>query len=188
MSDTDANLKSERPNQMPSSGQSADATYNDDGQAVRGRNDFFVGKHESDINHINSQLTMIQTDIDGLKSDMSGLKSDMAKLESGLKSDMAKLESGLKSDMAGLKTDMAKLESELKSDMAGLKTDMAKLESGLILSNTELQNSLNANMANLLKQFEVSLAKMDAGKIFHYSLSISIIVALMFLGISTWIK
>jgi archaellum component FlaC len=180
MSDTIKTLESEQSGQMPSSGLSVEATSND-GQKVWGRNAYIDGKHESDINHINDQLTVIQIDIAGIKSDITGLKSDVARL----KSDMTKLERGLNSKMD-------KLESELKSDMTklenGLNSKMDKLESGLKLSMAGLENSLNASMASLLRQFEVSLAKMDAGRVFHYSLSISIIVVLLFFGISTWIK
>jgi chromosome segregation ATPase len=180
MSDTIKTLESEQSGQMPSSGLSIEATSNE-GQKIWGRNAYIDGKHESDINHINGQLTVIQVDIAGIKSDITGLKSDVA----GLKTDMTKLESELNSKMDKLDN---RLNSKMDKLESGLNSKMDKLESGLKLSMAGLENSLNASMASLLRQFEVSLAKMDAGRVFHYSLSISIIVALLFFGISTWIK
>ncbi|MDR3154351.1 MAG: hypothetical protein LBW85_08815 [Deltaproteobacteria bacterium] len=73
------------------------------------------GKHESDINHINRQLTVIQTEIFGNRVEITKVKEE-------LKDDIAKTKEELKDDNTKIKEELKVVKLEFKSDMALLTT------------------------------------------------------------------
>jgi peptidoglycan hydrolase CwlO-like protein len=105
------NFQDSPPNSQASSGES----INDSRTERELWRDFYYrdGKHESDINHINRQLTVIQTEISGIKSD--------------IKTEIASVKTEIKTEIDGIKTDIKNLDVNLNAKIVDLSAKVEKM-------------------------------------------------------------
>jgi gas vesicle protein len=173
----------------PSPKASSEESVNDSRTDLGMWRDFYYrdGRHESDINCINRQLTVIQTETTIIKSDIAKvreeLKSDIANVREELKSDMSKLKEELKSDMSKLreelKSDMSNLKEEFKSDISKLKEEF---KSDMTIVKDELKSEMaeiKSDMAVIKTDIAVMMTKFDISMSSNRNLTVGVILAFL---------